>query len=72
MSGDLPADVPKTDRELLLQISYDVNKMKTDVVSKCDQINRHEDRLSRLEKHDYAELAIAGIFVLVMGWAIAA
>lgn len=71
MAG-LPADAPKTDRELLLQIYYDVSKMKNDMIAKCDMINDHEDRIGKLEMHDYAEMAVATLTILVIGWLVAA
>lgn len=69
-----PNDVrsPKTDRELLLIISQDVKNMEKSVCAKCSQIDAQEKRIARLELHDYAEMAIAGVGVVVVGWAIAA
>jgi hypothetical protein len=69
---DLPADAPKTDRELLLQIHYDIGRMKNDIGSKCKTIDRHEEDISRLKMHDYAEMVLIGAGVVLMGWAIAA
>ena len=69
---DLPADAPKTDRELLLQIHYDIGRMKNDIGSKCKTIDRHEEEISRLKAHDYAEMVLIGAGVVLVGWAIAA
>lgn len=69
---DLPADTPKTDRELLLQIHYDIERMKKDIGGKCKQIASHEERLGRLESHDYVEMVLVSVVILIVGWAIAA
>jgi len=46
--------------------------MKNDMITKCDMINDHEDRIGKLEMHDYAEMAVATLMILIIGWLVAA
>lgn len=47
-------------------------KMESEICKKCKQIDGHEQRLGRLELHDYAEMVLVGAGVMILGWAIAA
>jgi len=42
------------------------------MIAKCEMINDHEDRIGKLEMHDYAEMAVATLTILVIGWLVAA
>lgn len=62
MTDSLEAMVARIDERTL--------KMETEICNKCKKIDSHEDRIKRLELHDYAELSIASIASLVVGYAI--
>lgn len=57
---------------MLARIDERTKNMEAEICKKCKQIDRHEDEIGRLKMHDYAEMAVIGAAVIVMGWAIAA
>lgn len=46
--------------------------LNQDLSAKCKRIDGHEDRLKTLESHDFAEMAVVAVGVVLMGWLIAA
>lgn len=46
--------------------------MESEICKKCKLIDRHDDDISRLKMHDYAEMVLIGAGVILVGWAIAA
>jgi len=44
--------------------------LNKDLAAKCKRIDSHEDRIKRLELHDYAELSLASVASIVVGYAI--
>lgn len=73
MAPDLPADVPKTDRELLLIIHQDVNQMKEKIQGKdgkgglCSQIEQQGNRISDLERSRWYLAGGLGLLLLLVG-----
>jgi hypothetical protein len=57
--GDLAADVPKTDRELLLNIYGDMTRV-------CALVDRHEKRISVLENWRWYILGGISICTLIL------
>jgi hypothetical protein len=69
----LPADVPKTDRELLLTIHQDVNHMKEKIEGKdgtgglCGSIESQEKRISGLEQSKWYLAGALGLLIILVG-----
>jgi hypothetical protein len=66
--SELPADVPKTDRELLLQIHMDVNYLRTKIIGNggiCQEIDGHEMRITALENWRWYLLGGVSILTFV-------
>lgn len=66
MADSLEAMVVRMD-ERLERMELSLNK---DLAAKCKRIDSHEDRIKRLELHDYAELSLASVASIVVGYAI--
>lgn len=64
--------MPDSLEAMVARIDERTHKMESEMCKKCKQMNSHDERLNRLELHDYAEMVLVGAVVLVMGWAIAA
>ena len=64
--------MPDSPEAMLARIDERTKNMENEICKKCKQIDAHEERLGRLELHDYAEMVLVGAVVLIMGWAIAA
>lgn len=64
--------MPDSVEAMLARIDERTKNMENEICKKCKQIDRHEEEIGRLKMHDYAEMAITGAFVLVIGWAISA
>ncbi len=64
--------MPDSIEAMVARIDERTLKMETEICNKCKKIDGHEERLGRLELHDYAEMAIGGVGVVIIGWAIAA
>jgi hypothetical protein len=73
MAPDLPADVPKTDRELLLTIHQDVNHLKEKIEGKdgtgglCGSIEAQGKRISDLEQSRWYLAGGLGLLILLVG-----
>jgi len=66
VADSLEAMVVRMD-ERLERMELSLNK---DLAAKCKRIDSHEDRIKRLELHDYAELSLASVASIVVGYAI--
>jgi hypothetical protein len=64
--------MPDSLEAMVARIDERTLKMESEICKKCKQIDRHEDEIGRLKMHDYAEMAVIGAAIIVMGWAIAA
>jgi hypothetical protein len=64
--------MPDSPEAMLARIDERTRNMEAEICRKCKQIDGHDERIGRLELHDYAEMVLVGAVVLVMGWAIAA
>ena len=70
---DLPADVPKTDRELLLTIHQDVNHLKEKIEGKdgkgglCGAIDDQAMRINKLEESRWYLAGGLGLLILLVG-----
>lgn len=57
---------------MVARIDERTRKMEDEICAKCKKIDGHEDRLKRLEWHDYAEISVVSIGGVLIAWLIAA
>jgi hypothetical protein len=64
--------MPDSLEAMVARIDERTLKMESEICKKCRQIDRHDEEIGRLKMHDYAEMALLGAGVIIIGWAIAA
>lgn len=64
--------MPDSLEAMVARIDERTLKMESEICRKCKMIDRHDEDISRLKAHDYAEMVLIGAGVILMGWAIAA
>lgn len=64
--------MPDSLEAMVARIDERTLKMENEICKKCRQIDRHDEEISRLKMHDYAEMVLIGAGVVLVGWAIAA
>jgi len=64
--------MPDSLEAMVARIDERTLKMESEICKKCRQIDRHDEDISRLKMHDYAEMVLIGAGVVLVGWAIAA
>jgi hypothetical protein len=65
------ADVPKTDRELLLQVAGDVKSLNEKLDGEnglCALLQRHDARLTAIENWRWGLAGAFGLLALLIGW----
>jgi len=64
--------MPDSLEAMLARIDERTKNMEAEICRKCKMIDRHDEDISRLKMHDYAEMVLIGAGVVLVGWAIAA
>jgi hypothetical protein len=64
--------MPDSLEAMVARIDERTLKMESEICKKCRQIDRHDEEIGRLKMHDYAEMALLGAGIIIVGWAIAA
>lgn len=64
--------MPDSLEVVVARIDERTKNMEAEICRKCKMIDRHDEDISRLKMHDYAEIAVLGAAILITGWAIAA
>jgi len=67
---ELPADVPKTDRELLLQLNQKIDYITDRLDGEaglCSTIRMQEERIKKLERDRWYLAGALGLLIMLVG-----